>query len=60
MSKFLAMVRSFATQDHGAVMAEYALLSVLIAVVCVAVVLSIGEHVRDLMFAKLVAAMESL
>ena len=57
MSKFLTSVRSFVASDDGAVMAEYVLLCVLIALVCFAVVASIGGQVRDIMFSKVPASL---
>jgi Flp pilus assembly pilin Flp len=47
MSKLLASVRSFAAGDEGATFAEYVMLCVLIALVCIAAVTIIGVKVGD-------------
>lgn len=46
MSKFLACFRSFAAHEEGAILVEYVLLVVLIALVCIVAVTFIGSAVR--------------
>lgn len=47
-----AFIRLLA-DDHAATMTEYALILTLIAVVCIVVVLSIGQAVSSLMFQQI-------
>lgn len=48
MNKSAAATRPFAAKERGAILSEYALVVVLIAVVCVVAVASVGMGARGL------------
>jgi len=47
---------SFLADERGATAIEYGLIAALLSVVCITAVASIGTHVRDMLFARIIAA----